>query len=205
MFDNKGLNKHFSDFEQFFSIYAKRNIELWEQYGKGEITQEYLSMERFRYPLAKVGINNDELADEIGRQYLDNLPSKKTLMPYALELLQYLKSKNYPITLISNGFTEVQHRKIQSSGIAPYLNYIVLSESAGALKPNKQIFDYALELNNATAAEAIMIGDSYSADIVGAINAGIDSVYYPQHYPENGEKPECTYMIRSLKEVMDIL
>jgi len=205
MFDNKGLNKHFSDFEQFFSIYAERNIELWELYGKGEITQEYLSMERFRYPLAKVGIDNDELADEIGRQYLDNLPSKKTLMPHALELLQYLKAKNYPITLISNGFTEVQHRKIASSGIAPYLDYIVLSESAGALKPSKQIFEYALQLNNATSAEAIMIGDSYSADIVGAQNAGIDQVYYPLHYPQNGEKPACTYMIQSLKEVMGIL
>lgn len=205
MFVQRGLAKHFEDFEQFFTIYAKRNIELWEMYGKGEITQEQLSKERFQYPLAQVGVDNEELADEIGRQYLDNLPSKKILMPHALELLQYLKAKNYPITLISNGFTEVQHRKIASSGIAPYLDFIVLSESAGALKPSKQIFEYALQINSATAAEAIMIGDSYAADIIGAQNAGIDQVYYPLHYPENGEKPVCTYMIQSLKEVMAIL
>ncbi|MFW9597864.1 MAG: YjjG family noncanonical pyrimidine nucleotidase [Paludibacter sp.] len=205
MYDERGLDKHFTDFDQFFSIYAKRNIELWEQYGKGEVTKEFLMMERFRYPLAKMGIDDEEMAVEIGNQYLDNLPGKKTLMPFAIELLDYLKAKNYPITLISNGFTEVQHRKLQSSGIAHYFDHIVLSESAGALKPDKQIFEYALMLNGVSASEAIMIGDSYDADIKGAINANIDQVYYPLHYPVNGEKPACTYMIKSLKEVMELL
>lgn len=205
MFDYRGLQSHFEDFNHFFDIYARRNIELWEQYGKGEITQEFLKIERFRYPLAKMGINDLALAEEIGIQYLDNLPTKKALMPHSIELLDYLTEKKYPITIISNGFEEVQHRKIVSSGIGHYFQHIVLSEVAGALKPDKRIFEYALELNGAKPSDTIMIGDSYAADIVGAINAGIDQVYYPLHYPENGEKPECTYMIRSLKEVMEIL
>lgn len=205
MFLNRGLNKHFEDFDQFFDIYAKRNIELWEMYGKGEITKEFLMMERFRYPLAKMGVDDTELAEEIGIQYLDNLPTKKALMPHAIELLDYLKAKGYPLTLISNGFVEVQYRKMRSSGIEHYFQHVVLSEAAGALKPDKQIFEYALELNGAQASEAIMIGDSFAADIIGAQNAGIDQIYYPLHYPENGEKPDCTYIIRSLKEVMEIL
>lgn len=205
MFDNRGLKSHFDDFDQFFDIYAKRNIELWEQYGKGEITQEFLKMERFRYPLAKMGIDDGALAEEIGIQYLDNLPTKKALMPHTIEFLDYLTEKKYPLTIISNGFVEVQYRKMRSSNIEHYFNHIVLSEAAGALKPDKRIFEYALELNGAKASEAIMIGDSYAADIVGAQNAGIDQVYFPLHYPENGEKPVCTYMIRSLKEIMEIL
>jgi len=205
MFDDRDLIRYFEDFNQFFDIYAKRNIELWELYGKGEITKEYLSKERFLYPLSKMGITDEKLAVEIGQHYLDNLPTKTALMPHAIELLDYLTEKKYPLTIISNGFVEVQYRKMRSSGIEHYFNHIVLSEAAGALKPDKQIFEYALELNGAKPNEAIMIGDSYAADIVGAINAGIDSVYYPLHYPENGEKPECTYMIRSLREVMEIL
>lgn len=205
MFDNRGLIRYFENFDQFFDIYAKRNIELWELYGKGEITKEYLSIERFRYPLSKMGVNDEELAEQIGQQYLDNLPTQTALMPHAIELLDYLTEKKYPLTIISNGFVEVQYRKMRSSNIEHYFNHIVLSEAAGALKPDKRIFEYALELNGAKPSEAIMIGDSYAADIVGAINAGIDQVYYPLHYPENGEKPECTYMIGTLKEVIAIL
>ncbi len=205
MFDDRGLIQYFENFDQFFDIYARRNIELWELYGKGEITKEFLSKERFLYPLSRMGVNDEELAEQIGQQYLDNLPTKTALMPHAIELLDYLTAKKYPLTIISNGFVEVQYRKMHSSGIEHYFNHIVLSEAAGALKPDKRIFEYALELNGAKPSEAIMIGDSYAADIVGAINTGIDSVYYPLHYPENGEKPECTYMIRSLREVMEII
>lgn len=204
MFADRQLDRYFSDFEEFFRIYAKRNIELWEQYGKGEITQDFLMAERFRYPLAKMGIDDVELAEEIGVQYLDILPTKTALVPYAQELLDYLVSK-YPLTLISNGFTETQYRKLRSSHIEHYFTHIVLSESAKALKPDKRIFEYALSLNKAKASEAIMIGDSYAADIKGAINAGIDQIYFPLNPINEADKPECTYMINSLKDVFSIL
>lgn len=204
MYNEYGLNNYFDDFDQFFGIYAQKNTELWEQYGKGEVTQEFLMTERFRYSMAQMGLDNFELAREIGDKYLKNLPDKKSLMPHTIELLSYLKKK-YSLTIISNGFTEVQYRKLQSSEIEHYFDYVVLSESAGALKPDKQIFEYALKLNNVKADEAIMIGDSYAADIQGAINTGIDQVYFPLHYPQPDKKPICTYLIRSLKDVFDIL
>lgn len=204
MYEDRKLDRYFSRFDEFFDIYAKRNIELWEQYGKGEVSKEYLQAERFRYPLSKVGIDDQQLAEAIGEQYLKILPTCTALMPHARELLDYLYEK-YPLTIVSNGFEETQHNKLQSSGINHYFKHIVLSESAKALKPSKQIFDYALMLNHAKAEETIMIGDSYEADIKGAINAGIDQVYFPLKpvLPEN--KPECTYMIDSLEEVFAIL
>lgn len=204
MYNEYGLSSHFADFDQFFSIYAKKNTELWEQYGRGEVTQEFLMTERFRYSMAQMGLDNYELAREIGNRYLENLPGKKTLMPHTIELLSYLK-ENYSLTIISNGFTEVQYRKLQSAEIEQYFDHVVLSESAGALKPDKQIFEYALKLNNVKAHEAIMIGDSYAADIQGAINAGIDQVYFPLHTPLTDKKPACTYLIQSLKDVFEIL
>lgn len=203
MFNDRGLDRYFTGFDDFFRIYAKRNIELWEAYGKGEITQEFLKAERFRYPLAKMGVDDAALAEEIGHQYLDILPTQKVLMPGALETLDYLSEK-YPLTLISNGFRETQHRKIESSGIGHYFSHIVLSEEAGALKPDPKIFEYAMQLNGAKPNECIMIGDSYAADIQGAINAGIDQVYYPLNGISD-EKQTATYTIRQLHELREWL
>ena len=202
VFDLRNLQNFFTDFDEFFAIYAKKNSELWVQYGKGEITQEYLMAERFRYPLAKMGINDEKLAKEIGNQYLDILPTKTGIMPYALEILDYLSDK-YPLTLVSNGFTEVQFRKIRSSGIEHYFKHIVLSEFANALKPDKKIFEYALQLNNAKPDETIMIGDNYETDIRGAQNAEIDQIYFPLRFPD--EIPACTHIVRNLKDIEDIL
>lgn len=203
MFIDRQLDRYFEKFDDFFSIYAKKNIELWEAYGKGEVTKEFLMAERFRYPLAKMGVDDHTLADEIGHQYLDILPTQKTLMPDAIEVLDYLKAR-YPLTIISNGFTEVQYKKLESSGIRHYFDYIVLSEQAKALKPDKKIFEYALKLNSAPSREAIMIGDSYEADIRGAQNAGIDQVFYPLDY-RYGEDQKATFIIRGLKDLMNIL
>ena len=203
MFTDRKLDRYFTDFDEFFTIYAKKNIELWEAYGKGEITQDFLKAERFRYPLAKMGVHDEQLAEQIGIQYLDILPTKTALMPDALELLDYLFPK-YPLTIVSNGFVEVQYKKMESCGLGRYFRHVVLSEAAKALKPDKRIFEYALELNGVKATEAIMIGDSYEADIRGAQNAGIDQIYYPL---PGHDKPgqTSTYKITSLKEVMDIL
>lgn len=204
MFTDRNLSRYFTDFDEFFNIYAKRNIELWEAYGKGEITKEFLMSERFRYPLAKMGIDNIKLAEEIGVQYLDILPTKTALMPYAIELLDYLYLK-YPISVISNGFVEVQYKKLISCDIKKYFKHIVLSESAKALKPDKKIFEYALNLNHAQPAEAIMIGDSYEADIRGAQNASIDQIYLSTKADEDLTSKPSTYYVNSLKTIFDIL
>jgi YjjG family noncanonical pyrimidine nucleotidase len=203
MYIQRKLDKHFENFDEFFRIYAKRNIELWEAYGKGEITQEYLKAERFRYPLSKMGINDEELAGEIGHHYLEILPNQKELMPGALETLDYLYER-YPLTLISNGFKETQHRKLKSAGIEHYFQHIVLSEEARALKPDPVIFEYAMQLNQAKPEECIMIGDSYASDIKGAMNAGIDQVYFPLAGIQNADQP-ATFCITQLCQLRNIL
>ena len=138
MFNERNLKQFFENFDEFFRIYAKRNIELWEAYGKGEISKDFLMAERFRYPLSRMGVDDELLAEEIGHQYLDILPNQTALMPDAIEMLDYLKAK-YTLTIISNGFTEVQYRKINSCGIRDYFAHVVLSEEAKALKPNPKI------------------------------------------------------------------
>jgi len=200
----RNLGKYFDSFEQYFNFYAKRNIELWEMYGKGTISKEALSLERFQHPLIQVGVDNAPLAKEIGQQYLDLLPTRTMLIPYAKELLDYLYPK-YPLTIVSNGFVEVQYKKLRSCHIDQYFTHVVLSEAANALKPDKRIFEYAMEQNNTTASATIMIGDSYEADIVGAQNAGMDQIYYCPAPKTADKNKSSTYQVKSLEEIIKIL
>jgi len=202
LYAEKRLDKYFDSFEQYFTIYAKRNHELWDLYGKGEVTKGYLSLERFHYPLMQVGVNDSKLALQIGKEYLDMLPTRTELTPYARELLEYLYPK-YPLTIVSNGFIEVQYKKLRSADLEGYFSHVVLSEEANALKPDKRIFEHALKLNKATATETIMIGDNYEADIIGAQNAGIDQVWFrPQS--DNAKSSASTFMVKQLNEITEI-
>lgn len=204
IYEKRNLGHYFDNFEQYFQIYAKRNLELWEQYGKGAITKEALSLERFLYPLKQVGIEDAELAIKIGHEYLDLLPTRTALVSYAKELLDYLYP-NYPLTIVSNGFIEVQYRKLKSCQIEQYFSHVVLSEAAGALKPDKRIFEYGLELNKAIASETIMIGDSFESDIRGAQNAGIDQIFFSLNNEVSENFNSATYQINRLEEVLEIL
>ena len=202
IYEEKNLAHHFENFDQYFNIYAKRNLELWEMYGRGEITKDELNFERFLHPLTQVGIGNEALAKQIGKEYLDLLPTRSALLPYAKELLDYLFPK-YPLTIVSNGFIEVQYKKLKSCQLEQYFNHVVLSEAAKALKPDKRIFEYALRLNSASAKETIMIGDSYEADIKGAQNAGIDQIYINTNTIIT--TLSATFKISNLSEIKGIL
>jgi putative hydrolase of the HAD superfamily len=134
--------------------------------------------------------------------YLDILPNKKSLFPYTMEILDYLKAKGYQMHLITNGFESVQFKKIENSNIAPYFKEVITSEASNSLKPNKEIFEYALQKSNAKLEESIMIGDNQSADIQGAINIGMDSVFV-NHINAVPTVP-ATYTITHLKELENI-
>ena len=201
----QNLDRYFENFDEYFAIYAKRNLELWEIYGRGEITKEFLNVERFRHPMLHVGVDDIKLAEKTGIQFLDLLPTQNTLLPFALELLDYLYLK-YPITIVSNGFIEVQYKKLKSCQLEKYFSHVVLSEAAKALKPDRRIYEYALQLNNAQAAETIMIGDSYDADIIGAMNAGIDQIFLNLKNEDlNSFKQKPTHTIQKLEEILSIL
>ena len=204
IYEAKNLGQYFDSFEQYFTIYAKRNIELWEEYGKGTISKKELSLERFQHPLIQVGVNNSILAKEIGDEYLDLLPTRTALIPFAKELLDYLHPK-YALTIVSNGFVEVQYKKLHSGHIEPYFTHVVLSEAAQALKPDKRIFEYALSLNGAKASETIMIGDSYEADIVGAQNAGIDQIYFNPRLVSADKNKPSTHWVKRLEDIITII
>jgi putative hydrolase of the HAD superfamily len=148
-------------------------------------------------------VANEPLAKEMSMAYLEILPNKKHLFPYTIEILDYLKEKEYKMHLITNGFESVQFKKIKNSGLQDYFIEVITSEASNSLKPQKEIFEYALKNAKASVEKSIMIGDNEFADIQGGINMGMDTVFV-NHIQAIPTIP-ATYTITHLKELETIL
>ena len=194
----KGIN----NFDEFYSIYSVHNHRLWDRYSKGFIKQEELRWKRIYLSLLDYKIADEALSKEMSVDYLTILPDKKNLFPYTIEILEYLKNKDYTMHLITNGFESVQFKKIKNSNLADYFTEVITSEASNSLKPNKEIFEYALKISNANLKTSIMIGDNESADIQGAINVGMDSIFV-NHLQIQPTVP-ATHTITHLKELENI-
>ncbi len=191
------------DFEQFFTHYSHHNHRLWDRYTKGFIRQEELRWKRMWLALLEFKIADEPLAKKMSVQFLEKLPTKKKLFPYTIEILDYLKNKHYKLHLVTNGFESVQHNKLRESNLTKYFDQVITSEASNSLKPNKEIFEYALQKAGAKLSESIMIGDNQDADIQGGINAGMDTIFVNHLQVEPTVK--ATYMIHHLKELENIL
>jgi putative hydrolase of the HAD superfamily len=191
------------DFDGFYSTYSAHNHRLWDRYTKGFIKQEELRWKRVYLSLLDFKVANEPLAKEMSQAYLEILPNKKHLFPYTIEILEYLKQKEYKMHLITNGFESVQFKKIKNSGLANYFIEVITSEASNSLKPQKEIFEYALKNAKASVEKSIMIGDNEFADIQGGINMGMDTVFV-NHIQAIPTIP-ATYTITHLKELETIL
>lgn len=203
MYDRYGLNAFFDSFEHFYSLYQRRNTELWEEYGNGQITKEELNRRRFLYPLEAVGAGDSALAKAYSDGFFSVIPTKSRLMPHAVEVLEAL-APQYNLYILSNGFRELQYRKMCSAGIDSYFKKVILSDDIGLLKPAPQLFHFALSATQSELRESLMIGDSWDADIAGARGVGMDHAFYNVFgRTEFPFKP--TYLLNDLKELMQIL
>lgn len=191
------------DFEVFFERYSYHNTRLWDRYTKGFIKQDELRWKRMWLALLDFKLADEPLARALAVQFLEQLPTRTLLFPYTVEVLTYLKNKGYIMHLITNGFEKVQHDKIRFSNIQHFFKEVITSEGCNNLKPNKEIFEYALQRTGADLIESIMIGDNEDADIQGGINAGMDTIFV-NHLGVTPRVPS-TYMIRHLQELENIL
>ena len=204
-FESFRLERFFPDPQVFYDTYWTANIDLWTRYSKGEITRPYLIVERFRRPLsAGQGLDvTEQLCLEMSDKFLDFCSTKPGVVEGAHELMDYLKQKGYRMHMCSNGFHEVQYKKLAACGLKDYFDTIILSEDAGANKPSMQYFDYALRQSGADIATTIMIGDNLQTDIVGASQAGLDTILFNRWGIEPSEVP--THTVETLQDIMKIL
>jgi putative hydrolase of the HAD superfamily len=204
MYHEHRLYEHFRSFDHFFTLYRKRNDELWEEYAQGKVTKEELNERRFLYPLEAVGVPDRELARRYSEGFFAVIHTKSGLMPHAREVLEYL-SPRYNLYILSNGFRELQWRKMRSAGIDGFFKKIVLSEDLGVLKPNPRLFHFALSATQSELSESLMIGDSWKSDVEGARAAGMDQVYYDLGKPVEERSFVPTFTIKDLIELKEVL
>jgi putative hydrolase of the HAD superfamily len=208
LFEDFNLGRYFERYEDFHVPYWETNVDLWTRYAAGQISRDTLIVERFRRPLSKGHGLEDvsvEFCLEVSDHFLDLCANKPGVIDGAHELMQYLQSRGYRLHMCSNGFHEVQYRKLRASNMLQYFQTIILSEDAGVNKPAKEYFDYALEKTGAKRESTLMIGDNFQTDILGAKHAGLDVMWFNPS-PESKQATEpITYEVAALKDIMNIL
>ena len=190
------------EFDLFYKKYLHHNKILWERYQNGFINAEELKWRRMWRTLLEFKVGDEVLSKSLSARFLEILPTKNELFPHTVEILNYLKERNYTMHLITNGFEKTQWSKIQNSKIDHYFTHMITSESSNSMKPEKEIFEYALNKANATVSESIMIGDNQSADIKGGIDAGMDTIFVNHINEESTLNP--THVVTHLNQLEQI-
>ena len=205
-FEAFALGQYFDDPQTFYDAYWAANIDLWTRYSRGEITRDFLIVERFRRPLS-VG-NGIDITEEyclkMSDKFLDFCASKSGVVEGAHELMDYLRQKGYRMHMCSNGFHEVQYKKLHSCGLFDYFTTIILSEDAGANKPSPQFFYYAFKQSGASPSTTLMIGDNFNTDILGAQQAGLDTIYF-NRFPDYPAPQPVTHEVHHLRDIIKLL
>ena len=207
-FEAFALERYFPEPQIFYDAYWLANIDLWTRYSKGEITRDYLIVERFRRPLSTgKGINvTEEFCLEMSDRFLDFCSSKPGVVEGAHELMDHLRQCGYKMHMCSNGFHEVQYKKLEACGLKDYFDTIILSEDAGFNKPSPQYFDYAFRQSGAQRETTLMIGDNLQTDILGALASGMDALLFNRWEVDVNEIPQRpTFVVSSLLDIQNIL
>lgn len=191
-----------SSLELFLEKYKERNAMMWDEYRHGIIDKETLRDKRFELTFWDLGLDSTTAPKELPSAYLKLSPRKTHLFPHTHETLAYL-NKKYTLHIITNGFVEAQEIKLDASDLTKYFSEIIISEHTGYKKPDINIFLYSMNKSGAKADECLMIGDGLEIDIVGARNAGWDTVYFnPEQIPH---QEAVTFEISQLSELQSFL
>ena len=188
------------------SIYEAENAKCWKDYAAGRLSKEVLRSLRFERTLIQLGARKGkrlkDLAETMGVRYVEISPQLPHLIPGAIETLTALAQRGHRMFILTNGFEEVQHIKVENSGLASFFEGVYTSDALGHKKPHQEAFAAALSKAKARPENAIMIGDDLVADVLGAQGMGMRSVHFNPHDEVHGR--EVWQSIRRLEELKDL-
>lgn len=184
------------DLTEFLNFYTPINLKYWKLYREDRVSKPVLRYNRLKESFDALNYRiSDDHIDHLAKIYIDNLPNYNNLFEGTIEVLNYLFSK-YKMHIITNGFEEVQLLKLKKSEILHFFNKVITSESVGVKKPNPIIFNHALEITETTAEKSVMIGDNLEADIEGAQQIGMHTIFFNTHNsPVNNGTISITQLI----------
>lgn len=186
----------------FIHHYEVENERCWSLHRQGKMPREVLRIERFDAALRHFGVQHPELASTLAEAYVAISPSKTRLMPGSIEVLTHFQEQGHRLHILTNGFREVQHRKLEGSQLKSFFHGIFTSEELGYGKPHKEAFLRSLQLAKATVHRTWMIGDNMEADVRGAAAIGLQTVHYA---PQGSEENAPHHRIRHLEELKNII
>lgn len=188
--------------DEAVKTYSAVNKSYWERFERGEIPKSAIFTGRFETLLKIFGRTGDPEA--LSAEYAAGLSEGYFTVDGAFEILDYLREKGYMLYAATNGLSSTQYRRIAGSGLEPYFDMVFVSEDAGYQKPEKGYYDYVIsKIPEKDRSKMLIVGDSQSSDILGGINAGIDTCWYNP----SGAKPKYRpkYEISDLLQLKEIL
>lgn len=206
--EKEGLKNAFKDNnvlfnDDIFKSYKKINSFLWSEFEKGNIKKEEISKNRFKTLFENLNINGDHNA--LTKSYEDRLGEGYYLIDGAIEILEELYEK-CNLYCVTNGHIKTQTSRFEGAGINKYFKDVFVSEKVGYAKPSKEYFDYVFnKIHNVDLKRTIIIGDSLSSDILGGINAGIDTCWYNPKGTLNTSSLKAVYEIKKLEDLKGII
>lgn len=174
-----GLKLMFSGFgvdftQEDYEDYQKINKPLWVDYQNGIITASELQHNRFNLWALKLQVKTADL----NSAFLSAMAETCLPIDGALSLLDFLQGNGLKLGIITNGFTALQQVRLKKTGLGAYFEIIVISEEVGVAKPHPDIFNHAIKImGNPDRQKILMVGDNPHSDIIGGINAGLDTCW----------------------------
>ncbi len=164
--------------EHFIKNYRPINLSMWKKYRKNIISQKELRYVRLKKTFESLNKTIEpKIINDISKLYIDYLSSYPHLFPGTINVLNEL-SDRYNLHIITNGFKNIQYKKLESSGIVKFFKNVFTSEDFGYKKPHPLIFKKALEITDTSPNSAIMIGDNLEVDILGSMQQGMQAIHF---------------------------
>ena len=186
------------------ALYHEINKVLWAAFDRGEVTKEFLTVERFVRFLSALGLDRD--AAECNRTYLSALGQSVFPLPHAEEVCRTLKERGHRLFIITNAVASVQRSRLANSVFADFFEQAFISEEAGTSKPSKAYFDYVRScIPEITIENTLVIGDSLSTDIQGANSANLPCCWYNPAGKAPLSSLRIDHEIRDLQELLQIV
>lgn len=188
----------------FNKEYSTVNLKYWKLFREEKISVEQMRYQRLKEVFTNIEVFvSDDIINKIAQDYIFYLTHNSHLIEGANEVLPYLHKK-YNLHIITNGFKEIQKKKLINSNIYHFFKTVTDAEDAGVKKPNKEIFRLALQKAGAIEQDSLMIGDSLEVDVFGAISVGIDAILYKDTHIDESIQKDWIEII-SLKDLYSFL
>ena len=192
--------------EENIKIYSDINQGMWKQLERGEITKPELKRTRFKKFFEAIGFECDEEPLTVNEHYLSLLGEGGNTLEGAVDTVKKLYEDGNELYIITNGIAATQAKRLNRSGLLPYINEVFVSETIGYQKPRKEYFDAVLNnIKEKDKEKILVIGDSLTSDIQGAMNASLPCCWLNRYGKELPDEYKVDYVIEDVREVFGVI